>query len=649
MRSLGAGPTVIISPLLALMRNQIEAAERAGIHAATINSTNVEDWAAIRGRVEAGEIDVLLVSPERLEQPDLPRRGAPPADRDRRPARDRRGALHLRLGPRLPTRLPADPPDDLDPPPGRSRCWPPRRPPTRASPPTWPSSWTSRAAPPPRQARTGRPRAPRLARPRVAAPRRAPARATRAPARLARPSTSTSSTAAGIIYTLTVAATQEVAEHLRARGHAVAAYSGQTETTERLAARAGPPRRIASRPSSRPVRSGWGSTPGSASWSTSGHPPPRSPTTSRSDAPAAARTTPKVILLPAHEDRDIWRYFASLAFPPEQQVRTTLRVLAEHGAPMSTAALETHVDLSRTRLETMLKVLDVDGAVDRVRGGWTATGQEWVYDQERYDRVAAARRDEQAAMLQYAAGDGCRMRFLREQLDDPGADDCGRCDNCGGLHAARRGLRDRPRRRGGASAPPGRHPGPAQDVAHGAGQSRHRPEGQDRRGRRGGARRRAAHRPRPRPGAPGAVPSRRRGRSGPPAPGRRGARRARRLARRVARPSHGRGRRRVRSPSTADRRSRRRTRPLPPVAASSVVGGSSTPTCRPDTERPTPPSGSLRSARRFDLDLDQPLDGGPVLLVDDLVATGWTLTLAARALRSAGASAVLPLTLGTET
>src|SRR6476661_8473953 len=55
MRSLGAGPTVIISPLLALMRNQIEAAERAGIRAATINSTNIEDWSAVRSRVDAGE------------------------------------------------------------------------------------------------------------------------------------------------------------------------------------------------------------------------------------------------------------------------------------------------------------------------------------------------------------------------------------------------------------------------------------------------------------------------------------------------------------------------------------------------------------------------------------------------------------------
>jgi ATP-dependent DNA helicase RecQ len=81
----------------------------------------------------------------------------------------------------------------------------------------------------------------------------------------------------------------------------------------------------------------------------------------------------------------------------------------------------------------MLKVLDDDGEVRRVRGGWEATGREWQYDQERYDRVAAARREEQAAMLAYLATDRCRMRFLREQLDDPGATDCGRCDNCGGL------------------------------------------------------------------------------------------------------------------------------------------------------------------------------------------------------------------------
>src|SRR5215216_2696527 len=69
LRSGGAGPTVIISPLLALMRNQIEAAERAGIKAVTINSTNNEQWQEVYGHIRAGEVDVLLVSPERLNNP----------------------------------------------------------------------------------------------------------------------------------------------------------------------------------------------------------------------------------------------------------------------------------------------------------------------------------------------------------------------------------------------------------------------------------------------------------------------------------------------------------------------------------------------------------------------------------------------------
>src|SRR5690242_12341420 len=69
LRARGAGATVIVSPLLALMRNQIEAAERAGIHAVTINSTNVEEWQGVHARIAAGEVDLLLVSPERLNNP----------------------------------------------------------------------------------------------------------------------------------------------------------------------------------------------------------------------------------------------------------------------------------------------------------------------------------------------------------------------------------------------------------------------------------------------------------------------------------------------------------------------------------------------------------------------------------------------------
>lgn len=71
LRARGKGPTVIVSPLLALMRNQIEAASRAGIHAVTVNSANTDDWSLVYKQVQAGEVDVLLVSPERLNNPEF--------------------------------------------------------------------------------------------------------------------------------------------------------------------------------------------------------------------------------------------------------------------------------------------------------------------------------------------------------------------------------------------------------------------------------------------------------------------------------------------------------------------------------------------------------------------------------------------------
>lgn len=66
LREQGAGPTLLISPLLSLMRNQIEAAARIGVIATTINSTNDDEWAAIHVELDANKVDVLIISPERL-------------------------------------------------------------------------------------------------------------------------------------------------------------------------------------------------------------------------------------------------------------------------------------------------------------------------------------------------------------------------------------------------------------------------------------------------------------------------------------------------------------------------------------------------------------------------------------------------------
>jgi ATP-dependent DNA helicase RecQ len=236
----------------------------------------------------------------------------------------------------------------------------------------------------------------------------------------------------GIIYTLTVAAAYETAAFLREQGIEVTAYSGKDDQAQRLAAEDD---LLANRVKALVATSALGMGFDKPDLGFVVHlGAPQSPVAYYQQIGRAGRGVERadVVLLPGREDRDIWAYFASLAFPPESQVRTTLATLAEAGRPMSTAALETHVDLSRGRLETMLKVLDVDGAVTRTTGGWASTGQAWSYDGDRYQRVAGERAREQQAMLAYQASDGCRMEFLRRQLDDPEAIPCGRCDNCTG-------------------------------------------------------------------------------------------------------------------------------------------------------------------------------------------------------------------------
>ena len=100
----------------------------------------------------------------------------------------------------------------------------------------------------------------------------------------------------------------------------------------------------------------------------------------------------------------------------------------------------------------MLKVLDVDGAVTRTVGGWAATGKPWDYDGERYERVARERTREQQAMLDYLATDGCRMEFLRRELDDPAAAAVRALRQLHRQHlAGRRAVRRRARPRGTGS------------------------------------------------------------------------------------------------------------------------------------------------------------------------------------------------------
>ncbi|MCF0090403.1 MULTISPECIES: DEAD/DEAH box helicase [unclassified Streptomyces] len=422
LRRRGSGPTVIISPLLALMRNQVEAAERAGIRARTINSANPEEWETIYGEVERGETDVLLVSPERLNSVDfrdqvLPRLAATTGllvvdeahcisdwGHDFRPDYRRLRTMLAELPAGVPVlattatanaRVTADVAEQLGT--GGGDALVLRGPLDRES------------------LRLGVLELPNAAH-----------RLAWLGERLG------DLPGSGIIYTLTVAAAEEVATFLRQRGHPVASYTGKTENADRLQAEED---LLANRVKALVATSALGMGFDKPDLGFVVHlGSPSSPIAYYQQVGRAGRGVDHadVLLLPGREDEAIWAYFASVGFPPEEQVRRTLAVLEEAGRPLSLPALEPLVDLRRSRLETMLKVLDVDGAVQRVKGGWTATGRPWVYDAERYAWVAKQRAAEQQAMRDYVASTGCRMEFLQRQLDDDRAVPCGRCDNCAG-------------------------------------------------------------------------------------------------------------------------------------------------------------------------------------------------------------------------
>ena len=307
---------------------------------------------------------MLLVSPERLNNPGFRDNVLPRLAADGRAARDRRGALHLRLGPRLPARLPADPDAAGDPARRTSRCSPPPRPPTRGSPRTSPSSCRR-----PAQARTTGDGASVLRGPLDRESLRLGGRAACRPRPCGWPGWPASLASgalpgSGIIYTLTVAAAYETAAFLREQG--IDGHRLQRQGRPGAAARGrGRPARQPGQGAGRDQRARHGVRQARprASSSTSARRSRRSPTTSRSAAPGAASSAPTWCCCPAGRTATSGR--TSPRSPSRRSARSARRssALADAGRPLSTAALETHVDLSRGRLESMLKVLDVDGAV----------------------------------------------------------------------------------------------------------------------------------------------------------------------------------------------------------------------------------------------------------------------------------------------
>jgi ATP-dependent DNA helicase RecQ len=423
LRDQGAGPTLLVSPLLALMRDQIRMAERLGVRAVTINSTNPEDFEPIAEDLAADGIDLLLVSPERLANerfqgemlPLIARRvGLLVVDEahcisdwghDFRPDYRRIVRVLELLPAGVPVvcttatandRVVADVEEQL-------------------------GDVTTLRGPLDRES---------LALAVVDMPSQADRMAWLAATLPRLPGS-------GIVYTLTVADAERVASFLRSSGIDAEAYSGETDPDERL--------RLEDALLANDVKAlvatsalGMGfdkpdlgfvihyQSPGSpiAYYQQVGRAGRALEGASGARAPA--------ILLRGHEDREIQDYFIETAFPAQHRADEVVGLLSSVGAPMTRNEIMREVNIRAGRLEAMLKVLEVEGVVTRTRGSYSRSAEPWEYPTERVERITALRRAEQQAMRDYASSSGCLMEFLRRELDDPEAEPCGRCMNCTG-------------------------------------------------------------------------------------------------------------------------------------------------------------------------------------------------------------------------
>ena len=418
LRDRGAGLTLIVSPLLALMRDQIRMAEVLGIRALTINSSNNEDWQAIERKLRAGECDLLLVSPERLANQRFHEQTLPAM-----------GDFGLFV---------------VD----EAHCI---------------SDW----------GHAFRPDYRRIERIIRTLPLGTPVLATTATANdrviadvqeqlgtelevlrgpLARESLQLQVvqladqaerlawlaqhlhllSGSGIIYCLTKPDTLRVAEWLRRHGHDAEAYNADLDSEERII--------LEDRLRDNDVKAlvatvalGMGFDKPDLGFVVHFQ-APGSIVGYYQQIGRAGRALPDAyaVLLVGEEDQTINQYFIDSTFPPYEQMQEIVELIEQADDGLKPAEIEARLNIRHGQLETALKMLEVDGVVQRQGYRYFRTANPFTYDEERVDRVTGQRHLELDQMAEYVDLGGCLMEFVARALDDPEAKACGRCASCCG-------------------------------------------------------------------------------------------------------------------------------------------------------------------------------------------------------------------------
>ena len=420
LRDQGAGCTILISPLLSLMRNQIAAARRIGVRAETINSTNETEWRRIEAALHQDEIDVLLISPERLANDDFVRCLMPIANRvglfvvdeahcisdwghDFRP-NYRRIVRILRALPRtIPVlattatandRVVGDIVQQLGP-----NLEVQRGPLTRASLSLQNINLRSQAE--------------RMAWLASMLPQLS---------------------GSGIVYTLTVPDSKRLAHWLQSQGIDAAPYYGAMETNERE----GLENRLLNNEVKvlvATVALGMGFDKPDLGFVIH-YQRPGSVVHYYQQVGRAGRAVDDAygILLNGEEDDAIADYFIRSAFPTPRDVELLLGTLRTANVALTIPKLQERVNLARGKIEKILEflLLESPAPIQKTADGYVLNPVRWQMPVDRIERITNLRRGELERMQVYMGSQDCLMQFLAEELNDPGAGPCGKCVNCAG-------------------------------------------------------------------------------------------------------------------------------------------------------------------------------------------------------------------------
>ncbi|MBD2211706.1 RecQ family ATP-dependent DNA helicase [Nostoc linckia FACHB-104] len=419
LRDQGAGCTLLISPLLALMRNQITAAQRIGIKAATINSSNTDEWEAVKKQMLVDEVDILLISPERLANEEF-------RDKILLPISGRIGLFVV----------------------DEAHCI---------------SDW----------GHDFRPDYRRIVRILQLIPQNIPVLATTATANnrvvndinaqlgsnisisrgdlirqslklqnLDLPSPAArmawlaehipSLPGSGIIYTLTVRDSERVADWLKTQNINAKAYHSNLDSAVRVI--------LEDELLQNKIKVLVATTALGMGFDKPDlgfvihYQRPGSVVHYYQQVGRAGRAVEIAygILLSGHEDDDITDYFINTAFPPAIHTQEVLSVLNDAVDGFSITQLEQQLNLSRGQIDKVLKLLSLESPAPITKQGskWYATPINYHPDTQKITQLTQIRRQEQARMLEYMQSQQCLMAFLATELDDPNPSACGKCAVC---------------------------------------------------------------------------------------------------------------------------------------------------------------------------------------------------------------------------